>query len=199
MDTNSKTLNERVEMLKKNLDIASESSKQAIKDIIRTCTEQAGEAVETNKKMFETIKESLISTGIDTSIIDSLYDSFSTSLNISEGVVDKIISSHNERIDLTVEFQEKFLNEINEQRKSGKVDFDAMVKILQENFENSVKLSNHNMQEMVNIYNTHVNLALNFNKKFNNNIFSQIELTTDFYKKRAGMYTEWVSNWWKNA
>jgi len=199
MDTNSKTLNERVEILKKNLDIASESSKKAIKEIIQNCTEQAGEAVANNKKMFETIKDTLIANGIDTTIIDNLYDSFNTSLNISGGVIDKIISAHNERIDITVEFQEKFLSEINEQRKSGKVDFDSFIKILQDNFEDSVKLSNNNMKEMVNVYNTHVNLALSFNNKFSNNILSQIELTTDFYKKRSGMYTDWVSNWWKNA
>lgn len=193
------TLDERVEKLKKNLDDVSESSKETIKEIIASCTKQAKEALETNKKMIETVRESLKEHGIDTSIIDAIHDTIGTAVELSEEVVDSIIDAHLSRINLTVDFQKKYLEALKEQSLTNKVDYDQLVDILQENFENSVELSTNNMKEVIYMYNKHVNLTLNFNEKFNKSINYQIETMTEFYKKRAGMYSDWVSNWWENV
>ena len=61
------------------------------------------------------------------SIIDALYDTFGTAVELSEEVVDTIIDAHNNRINLTVEFQKKFLETIKVQRLTNKVDFDEQI------------------------------------------------------------------------
>ncbi len=194
----SATLNKRVAMLKENLDIASEKSKEMIKDIIDSCNKQAVTAVEANKQFFDSIKDHLEANGIDTTIIDTLYNTFGKAVELSEEVIDTIIDAHNNRIDLTVDFNKKCLEALKEQALATDVDFEPLLEILQANFDASIELSSHNMKGIIGLYNKHVNLTLNFNKKFTDNIDSQIATMSKFYKKRVNMYHDWVSKWWED-
>jgi hypothetical protein len=77
---------------------------------------------------------------------------------------------------------------------------DKLVEFVKENFEKSAELSTHNMEKFIAVYNDHLNLALNFNKKFADNINSQIFSRLKLQKKSIDNFfnLDTVTEWWKN-
>lgn len=200
METKSKEkksiLEERVELLKDGFEKASEKSKEAIKEILSTCNDQAKTAVETNQKIVDSTIKQLEAHKIDASYFRSLNNTIGKSVELSEEVVDSIIDSHNNRVNMTIEFNKKCLETLKEQSLSGNVDNEKIIKILQDNFNDSIQLSITNMKGIINMYNKHLNLSVNFGKNFNESINTQVEAMSDMYKKQTGFFSDWTANWW---
>ena len=57
---------------------------------------------------------------------------------------------------------------------STKEGIEKLYDVVKENFDKSTELSMEYMEKAVSVYNNHLNLALNFNKKFADNVNSQI-------------------------
>lgn len=191
------TLEDRVEAMKKSFDIASEKSKQAIKEILNTCNDQAKKAVETNQEIIGSAIKQLETYNVDASYFRQFYNTIGKSVELSEEVIDSIIESHNKRVNLTVEFNKKCLESLKEQTLLGGTTNEKLIKILQDNFNDSIQLSINNMKGIINMYNKHLNLSVNFSKNFNESIDKQVEFMSDIYKKQVGMFAEWTANWWE--
>lgn len=191
------TLEERVEAMKKSFDIASEKSKQAIKEILSTCNEQAKKAVDTNQQIIGSAIKQLEAFKVDTSYFRQFYNTIGKSVELSEEVIDSIIESHNKRVNLTVDFNKKCLESLKEQTLYGGATNEKLLKVLQDNFNDSIQLSINNMKGIINMYNKHLNLSTNFSKNFNESIDKQVEFMADIYRKQVGMFTDWTANWWE--
>jgi len=195
------TINKQAESLKKSIDSVSQSSKESIKTLIDSNSKQFDTALETNKKTFDSISKMLYEKEMDPSIVSAFKSTFGKSIKMSEDVIDSVIDSHTKRIDLSIDFTSKFMEAIKSEDLTTKEGVEALVELVKENFDKSTELSMHNMEKIVSVYNDHLNLALNFNKKFADNINSQIVSMFKLQKKNIDSFfsLDMVNEWWKNA
>ncbi|HSY76887.1 MAG TPA: hypothetical protein VK890_08525 [Bacteroidia bacterium] len=195
------TINKQAETLKKSIDSVSQSSKESIKTLIESNSKQFDSALETNKKTFDSISKMLYEKEMDPTIVSAFKSTFGKGIKMSEDVIDSIIDSHTTRIDLTIDFTTKFMELVKNEDLNTKEGVDKLVELVKENFDKSSELSMGNMEKIVNIYNDHLNLALNFNKKFGENINSQITSMFKLQKKNIDSFfaMDMVTEWWKNV
>ena len=194
------TINKQAETLKKKIENVSQTSKDSIKTLIESNTKQFDSALENNKKTFDAISKMLYEKEMDTSIVSAFKSTFGKSIKLSEDVIDSIIDSHTKRIDLSIDFTTKFMELVKSEDLNTKEGVDKLVNLVKENFDESTELSLANMEKIVSVYNDHLNLALNFNKKFADNINSQITSMFQLQKKNFDTFfsMDAVTDWWKN-
>jgi hypothetical protein len=193
------TINKQVESLKKNIDSASLKSKETIKTLVDTNSRQFDSAIDANSKTFNSISKMLYEKEMDPSIVSSFKSTFGKSIKLSEDTIDSIIDSHTRRMDLSTDFMTRFLEIIQNEDVTTKEGVEKLIELVKENFDKSVESSIQNMEKTVSLYNDHLNLALNFNKKFADNISSQINAMFSLQKKNMDSFFsgDMVSEWWK--
>ncbi|HEY4799385.1 MAG TPA: hypothetical protein VII99_09950 [Bacteroidia bacterium] len=189
-----KTLNDRAEKIKKVINGTAEKSKETIKEIIVSNNKLMDEALNSNAKVFKSIKEKLGQQEVDDQLTDNLKNTFSKSVELAEDALDSIINSCTRQMELTVDFNTKLVDAIKE---SNPKNADAFLKLIHDNFEATHKLTINNTREIMDFYNKHTNLALNFNKKFEENVNAQVEALFDLQSKGLNRFTDWASQWWK--
>jgi len=195
------TINKQAETLKKSIDSVSQSSKESIKTLIESNSKQFDSALETNKKTFDSISKMLYEKEMDPSIVTAFKSTFGKGIKMSEDVIDSIIDSHTQRMDLTIDFTTKFMEAVKNEDLTSKEGVEKLIELVKENFDKSSELSMGNMEKIVAVYNDHLNLALNFNKKFADNINSQITSMFKLQKKNIDSFfaMDMVTEWWKNV
>ncbi|MGP8217247.1 MAG: hypothetical protein ACLQQ4_16890 [Bacteroidia bacterium] len=193
------TISKQAETLRKSIDNVSQNSKESIKTLIDSNSKQFDAALENNKKTFDSISKLLYEKELDPSLVGSFKTTFGKGIKLSEDVIDSIIDSHTKRIDLSIDFTSRFMDIIKNEDLNTKEGINKLVDLVKENFDKSTELSMNNMEKIVSVYNDHLNLALNFNKKFADNINSQIESMFKLQKKNINTFlaNEMVTEWWK--
>jgi len=138
---------------------------------------------------------------MDPTIVSSFKTTFGKGIKLSEDVIDSVIDSHTKRMDLSIDFTTRFMEALRSEDLSTKEGMDKLMELVKENLDKSTELSMNNMEKIVNVYNEHLNLALNFNKKFADNINSQVVSMFKLQKKNIDTFfsLDMVSEWWKNA
>jgi hypothetical protein len=195
------TTNKQTETLKKNMDSVSQNSKERIKSVIESNTKQFSSAIEANEKTFNSISKMLYEKEMDPAIVSSFKSAFGKSIKMSEDVIDSIIDAHTSRMDNCIDFTAKFMDVINSGDIKTKDGIDKLMELIKENLNKSAELSMYNMEKIGSVYNEHLNLALNFNKKFADNMNSQVLSMFKLQKKSIDRVfdMDMVSEWWKNA
>lgn len=188
------TLNEKSEKIKSSIKGTAEKSKEAILEIIDSNSKYIGSALDTNKKIVNSIKEKLDQQEIEDSVTDTLKDSFGKSVKLSEGALDSIINAYTKQMELNVDFKTQLVDAIKE---SNSTNPEKVLNLIHENFEASQQLTIKNTKEILDFYNKHTNLAVNFNEKLAENINAQIEGLFKIQSKGLTKFTEWASDWWK--
>ena len=193
------TNNLPVESLRKSIDSASQKSKESIKTLMDVNSRQFEAAIETNKKTFDSISKMLYDKEMDPSIVSSFKGNFVKSMKLSEDAIDSIIDVHRKRIDISIDFASKFMELMKDEDLGTKKGNDKLVELIKENFDKSTHLSLENMEKMVAIYNNHLNLVLNFNKKFAETMSSQIGAMFKIQKKGFEPFFmfDMTNEWWK--
>lgn len=195
------SINKNTDSLKKSMDSVSQKSKENIKALVNANTRQFESAMESNTKTFNAISKMLIEKDVDPSLINTLKSAFSKSLKLSEDVIDSIIDSHTRRIDLSIDFTSRFMQVLTGEDLTSPEGIDKLVNLLKENFDKSTELSMRNMEKTISVYNDHLNLALNFNKKFAENINAQLNSMFALQMKSIGSFFSmgFGSDWWKTS
>jgi hypothetical protein len=136
---------------------------------------------------------------MDPSIVSSFKSLFSKSIKLSEDTIDSIIDSYTQRTDLSIDFTTSLMDALQNEDLSTKEGVEKVIDLVKENLEKSSELSMKNMEKIVSVYNNHLNLALNFNKKFADNINSQIEAMFKLQKENMDSFLslDMVNEWWK--
>ncbi|HWY99315.1 MAG TPA: hypothetical protein VNY36_09525, partial [Bacteroidia bacterium] len=170
-----KSTNHRpAETLKKSIDSVSQRSKESIKTLVETSTKQFDSAIEANKKTFDSLSKMLYDKEMDTTILTTFKTNFGKSVKLSETTLDAIIDAFTKRIDFNIDFVNKFMEMIRSENLNTKEGTEALMELVKETLDKSSALSTENMEKMVALYNEHLNFALNFNKKFADNMNSQV-------------------------
>jgi hypothetical protein len=190
----------QAETLKKSIHQASQKSKEAIKSLIDANSKQFDSALETNTKTFDSISKMLYEKEMDPSIVSGFKTAFGNGVKLSEDTIDSIVDSYTEGLDLSIDFVSKFSELVKNEDLSSKKGMDMLVELVKDHFDKSSELSISNMEKMIAVYNDHLNLALNFNKKFADNISSQVEAMFKLQKKNFDAFysMEMVNDWWKS-
>ena len=188
------TLNEKSEKIKNSIKGTAEKSKETIREIIASNTKYIGEALDSNKKIVDSIKEKLNQQEIEDSVSDTLKSTFGKSVELAEDALDSIINSYTRQMEMNVDFNTKLVDAIKESNTSQP---DKMLELIHENFEASRQLTIRNTKEILDFYNKHTNLAVNFNQKFGDSINAQIESLFNIQSKGLNKFTNWASELWK--
>lgn len=191
----STTLNEKAEKIKSNIKNTAEKSKETIREIITANTKNIGDALDSNKKIVDSIKAKLNQQEIEDSVTDTVKSTFGKSVELAEDALDSIINSYTRQMELNVDFNTKLVDAIKE--NTSNENYEKVLKLIHENFEASYKLTINNTQEILEFYNKHTNLAVNFNQKFGESINAQIETLFSLQQKGLNKFTSWASEWWK--
>lgn len=188
---------EQAEQLKKNIENAAKKSKETIGLIISSNSQHLSAAIDANKKMVDNIKEQFYTKNVDPAIIANLKKTFGTTVELSEEVIDTIIDAHVKRIESIIDFNIRLMDILKEQEFKDNDAVEKLLKLIQGKFDESVQLSINNMKKVIEVYNKHLNLALNFNKKFYGNINAQMDTMFSLQNKSIDSFNSWATEWWK--
>lgn len=190
----NQTLNEKSEKIKSSIKDVAKKSQETIREIIGSNTKYIGEALDSNKKIVDSIKEKLNQQEIEDSVTETLKSTFGKSVELAEDTLDGIINSYTRQMEMNIDFNTKLVDAI----KESNLDFpEKVLELIQNNFETSRQLTIRNTKEILDFYNKHTNLAINFNQKFGENINSQIEVISNLQNKGLNKFTSWASEWWQ--
>lgn len=194
------TANGQLEKLKENIDAVSQKSKETIRYIISSSSRQFETALEANKELIESIETKPFSKDLaDTTVVSEIKKTFSNSVELSEEAIDAIIDIQSAQLRTAMDFNLKLAETIknldipdNEYRKK-------LFEVIDKNFEDSSRQLIENTRKMTDIYNKHINLAVNFNERFAKNINDQLQMVNRFQNKNIDMFNDWATHWWKAA
>jgi uncharacterized alkaline shock family protein YloU len=190
------TFNDKAEKIKDSIKGNAEKSKETIKQIIDTNSKYIHTALDSNQKFVDSIKDKLNQQEIDDSVTENLKHTFGKSVELAENAMDSIINAYTRQMELNVDFNTKLVDAVKESNNPAP---DKFLNLIHENFEASRQLSIKNTKEIVDFYNKHTNLAVNFNQKFGENINAQIDTMFKIQTKGLNKFTEWASDWWKQT
>jgi hypothetical protein len=190
------TFHEKAEKIKDSIKGTSEKTKDTIRQIIDTNTRYIDTALDSNKKIVDSIKEKLNQQKIEDTLTDTLQNTFGKSVELAEDALDNIINSYTRQMELNVDFNTKLVDAI---KTPDNKTPEKVLSLIQQNFEASRQLNIKNTKEILDAYNKHANLAINFNQKFGENINAQIDSLLHVQEKGLNKFTEWATEWWKQG
>ena len=196
METKSNHTYEKAEKIKKNISSFAEKSKETIRELIGSTSKQMENATNINAKIVDSIKKNLDIRKVDGNVADTVEHTFVKSLELAEDTFDAIINSFTRQVENTVDFNTQLVEAVKE---SNPKNADRFLQLIQENFERSQELNSKNTKEILEFYNKHTNLTLNFNKSFSDNINAQVEAMSRMQSKGFDKFTNWASDWWKQG
>jgi len=188
------TLNTKAEDIKNNIKGTAEKSKETIREIIASNSKYIDNALDSNKKIVESIKKKLDQQEIEDSVTDTIKTSFGKSVKLSENALDSIINSYTRQMEMNVDFNTKLVDAI---KGTDSKHPEKVMELIYDNFEASRKLTIESTKEILDFYNKHTNLAMDFNQKFGESIASQIESLSRLQNKSMSKFSNWASEWWK--
>ena len=153
----SNTLTAKAEKIKSHINNTAGKSKETIKEIIASNSKHIGNALDSNKKIVDSIKEKLNDKEIEDTITETLKTSFGKSIEIAEDALDSIINSTTRQIEWSIDYNTKLVDAIKESQNTNP---EKMLELINENFEASQQLTIDNTKEILDFYNKHTNLAL---------------------------------------
>jgi hypothetical protein len=172
---------------------ALNSQSETIKNSI---IETADSALDINKKAVDSIKKNLTQKEIDDSITYTVKETFGKSVELAEDSIDSVINAYVKQVEWSVALNAKLIDSFKENYGSNP---EKVLNLIYENFETSRQVTIKNTLEIIEYYNKHTNLAVNFNKKFADTIANQVEVLSHIQSKGLDKYKEWVSDWWKDV
>lgn len=193
-------LNGSTEKIKENIYAVSKQSKETIRGIINASSSQVENALDVNKKFMQSIEKQYLSHEfIGNNLAGDLNKTFSDSVELSEESIDTIIDMQSAQLQSAIEMNLKLVNTIKDIDFNNREDRDALVKIIEKSFDESSKQLIENTKKMTDLYNKHINLALNFNEKFSRDIDKRLQSINVFQTKNMDMFTDWANHWWKSS
>ena len=146
--------------------------------------------------MIDSVREKLNQEKLDDTLTAPLKNAYARSIELAEDALDSIINSYTRQMELAIDSNTKLLDQVKD-LNSAKPE--NLIKTIQENFEAARELNVRNTKEMVDFYNKHSNLALNFNQKIGGSLTAQIDAMAKLQREGLSKFTEWASTWWKNS
>ncbi len=194
-------VSEKTENMKTVLGDTALKSKEAVKEIIHLNTRLLNEALESNKVLVNGIRDQFQLSDKNTSLFSAMNKTFGKSIELSEETIDHVLDSYNTQVKLYLEHNTKLIDAIKESAtfSANNEGLDKVLKLVKENFESAVNTMNTSTQAIIESYNKHTSLALNFNKKIAETISSQFHNYNQIQQNSMKAFSGWASEWWKHS
>ncbi len=187
---------DHAEKLKQNISIVSDNSKKNIRTMIGSASKEFEAALNLNKKLIESLEKQIYNGDFaNISLISEVKKTFGNSVELSEEAIDYIIDIYNDQLQSNIDINMELMNTIKNQYFEDKEAEEELMQVIEKNFEKITNQLNENTKKVTDIYNKHINLSINFNKKFSDNINSQLKMLNGFQNRNQDSFTEW----WKSA
>jgi len=186
---------EKANEIKEKFRGTAEKSKETIKEIIDSNARFIDKALDSNKVIVDSIKERLNQQEINDEVTPALKNKFRKSVELAEEALDSILNSYSRQIELNIDSNTKLIDAIKE---SGAKNPEKVWNTILENFEASRQLTTKSTKEILEFYNKHTNLAVNFNQQFGSTINAQIDSLFKIQSSGLNTFNEWSSEWWKH-
>ena len=129
-----KTTKEKAEKIKKIIVGAAEQSKETIREIIVSNNKIMDSALDSNSKVFKSIKEKLSQQEIPDHVSDSIKKTFGQSVELAEETLDGIIRHYMRQLEAAIDFHVQLIDAILE---SNSTNAGELVELIRKNFEAS--------------------------------------------------------------
>lgn len=192
----STTLNSKSEKIKNSIKETAEKSKETIREIIGSNSKFIDSALDTNKKAVDSIKSKLNQQEIEDSLTANVKDTFLKSVELSENAIDGIVNTYIKQVEWNIDLNTKLIDALSENYGQNP---EKVLNLIYENFEASRQLTINNTKEIIDFYNKHTKLAVNFNKKFAENVTTQVEVLSRIQTKGLNQFSDWATEWWKET
>ncbi|MBI2279458.1 MAG: hypothetical protein HYU68_02040 [Bacteroidetes bacterium] len=187
---------DHAEKLKQNISIVSDNSKKNIRTMIGSASKEFEAALNLNKKLIESLEKQIYNGDFaNISLISEVKKTFGNSVELSEEAIDYIIDIYNDQLQSNIDINMELMKTIKNQYFEDKEAEEELMQVIEKNFEKITNQLNENTKKVTDIYNKHINLSINFNKKFSENINSQLKMLNGFQNRNQDSFTEW----WKSA
>lgn len=184
------------ETIKNSIKQTAEKSKETIREIINNNSKLIDSAIENNKAALDSIRKNIQQQNVEDSISYPVKDTFAKSVELAENSIDAIINVYLKQVEWNIKLNTELIDSLNENFGTAP---EKTLKLIFENFEATHQQTVNNTKSLIEFYNKHTNLAVNFNKKFADNIFSQVETLKRFQYDSYNKLSEWTSEWWKET
>jgi hypothetical protein len=174
-------------------------SRETVQDILNINNQFLDQAIHSNKVLVDNIRNQFPDKGLNAPVFENIHKAFGKSVELSEETIDQILDVYNKQLKRYVDYTSELVNTLQENFLDGKnkAAGEKMLKLIQENLEQSLESLDTQVKSLLDSYNKHANLAINFNKKFGENIQAQLELCQEIHSKSMGAFTNWATEWWK--
>lgn len=187
---------DHAEKLKQNISIVSDNSKKNIRTMIGSASKEFEAALNLNKKLIESLEKQIYNGDFaNISLISEVKKTFGNSVELSEEAIDYIIDIYNDQLQSNIDINMELMKTIKNQYFEDKEAEEELMQVIEKNFEKITNQLNENTKKVTDIYNKHINLSINFNKKFSENINSQLKMLNGFQNRNQDSFTEW----WKTT
>jgi hypothetical protein len=197
METKEKSANNtynKAEKIKKNMSGYAEKSKETIRELIGTNSKLMENAMGDYSKFFNAFKNKFNIEDGDKAMSGDIKNALVKSVKLAEDTFDAIINSYTRQMELIVDFNTQLVELV---KDSEPQNADKFLELINENFERSRNLTVDNTKEILDFYNKHTNLALNFNEKFADTVNTQIDSLFQTQRRSLDKFTNWAAEWWK--
>jgi len=186
--------------LKKKIGYVSNKLKDNTRNLVDVNSKQFNSAIEANSKTFNSINKILAEREIDPCIVGVVRSVFIKNIQLSESTMDSIIDSYNKRMELFVDFSNKFTDALKELDLNSREGIEVLMALIQDNLDKSTELSLQNMEQIAELYYSNLNIVLTYNRKFSAELNSQSEAKFFGNKKKIDsvILLERVSEWWND-
>ncbi len=195
------SVTEKAEQIKDLIGETALKSKEAVQEIINLNTKYLGQALDSNKVIVDGMRKQFQLKEQSTPIFENLNKAFGKSIELSEETIDSIMESYTKQIQMLISYNTKLIDTLKESTtftvNNGEIE--KILKLIQDNFQASVSSLNNSMKSIIDAYNKHTNLALNFNKKFGDNVTLQLEMYQELQNNSMNMFSSWADSWWKHT
>lgn len=179
-------------------ELVENKSKETIGNIIETSAKHLKNAVEANKKFVREVEKHIFNGELkDNYLVNDINRTFRDSVGLSEKAIDLIIDIQAEQLQSTIELNRKLVESLKHLSPADTEAVSDMIAMLRKNYEEATDRLMENTKKMSEIYNQHVNLAINFNERFSGNINHQLQILNRYTTKTADLISEWSFQWWR--
>lgn len=185
------------EVLNKVFETTIKISNETVKAIIDSNSKQLVNSINSNQEYMDLIGIKISSKGLDPSMVPIIKKTFANGISLSEQMIDTIIDQHSKQLETAIEFNKEIIEILREQKFNSPEESELTIELIRKNFEKNFNESVEVLKNLIHLNNEHINIALNFDKKFGDIIKNQIDLMKNIQTANSNKLNNLISEWWK--
>ncbi|MFI5148297.1 MAG: hypothetical protein ACHQRM_01080 [Bacteroidia bacterium] len=176
--------------LKAKINGSADLNKETLRKLVETNHRLIQEAMESNKKLVDSIKEKLKEQSVSGTLAEPLKENFQKTISVSEDALDGIINSYSRQMKQNMDFNSQIIDAIQDVRT---LDTEKILELVKDNFEKSNQLTIQSTKDVMDCYRRHIALASKFNERFADSIRAQIDAMFNFQRMSTKGFSELAS------